>query len=169
MAKTRSDRSSVSANVDESREVQNGLAPWPNTVQLTGNEATDAEVTHIFNQIIVTRPASAWSGVDLIRASQLAILLQIGSKDLTNLLRTGSLIKGDRGPKLNPLLYAMEKLNGETNRLTRALGLNIQTNGQGDPRDQVAAHNQFSQKHGGALLNGTTNGGSVINIKELLK
>ena len=121
----------------------------------------------IFNQIVSTRPANSWSGVDLIRAAHLAGYIYLANHDLTMLMKSATLIKGRRGPKLNPLLYSLEKVNGELNRLTRALGLNFQS--MGDTRGQAALNGQFAIEHGAALANRKSTETPAINLMDLLK
>lgn len=149
MAKSKSDRSSVAVALEQAKQAQLAPPEWPCTQEHSGDEIKDAEIIHIFNQVISTRAPDAWTPVDVIRAATLAQLLFLTGRDVKMLISTGTLIKGARGLKPSPVLYSLEKLNAQANSLCRALGLTMQSNGLGDVRDQKALNNQFAAEHGG--------------------
>jgi len=152
--KKRSDRNSITAEVSQYRDSNMGLAEWPSTVPRPDGDVA-ADVDAIFNGIVATRPASAWSSFDVARAAQLAQIMYLIGRDTETLVRTGTLIRSERNkPIPNPVLYALEKTGHQASALARQLGLTIQTNKAGDPRDQMASNNQFEQKYGRALANG---------------
>ena len=156
MAKKRSDRNSVTIEVAQFQSAAAGLPAWPSTVERADDQP---EIDAIYNQIVSNRSMDAWTGVDLIRAAQLAQLMHLVSTDTNRLVRTGTMIRNQAGkPVPNPLLHGLEKLNSQVNHLCRSLGLTIQTNGNGDPRDQMAANGQFYRDHGRVLANGSASG-----------
>ncbi len=126
----------------------------------------DTEIDAIFQQIIATRPASEWNGIETQRAAQLAMLMHMVNNDTALLVRAGSLIKTNKGAKPNPLLYSLDKQNGQINHLCRSLGLTIHTNGKGDPRDQMGKNAQFERDHGRGMVG--QSGGAVISLAAIL-
>lgn len=156
--KKRSDRNSLTGELSQYRDSNHGLAEWPSTVPRPEGDIA-AEVDAIFNGIVATRPASAWSSFDVARAAQLAQMMYLIGRDTAALVRTGTLIRSERNkPIPNPILYALEKTGHQASALARQLGLTIQTNGNGDPRDQMAANGQFYRDHGRVLANGSASG-----------
>ena len=142
-------RNSAAAAVSESKALQRGLAQWPATVSRLEDEADRAEVDACFAIIVAQRPADQWTQLDLNRAANLARLMRLLDKDLQTIERVGTLIKGERGVKPNPALYATEKLASQVQQIARSLGLTWQAS---DPRTKNAANTQFALSHGNRLI-----------------
>lgn len=140
-SKPRERRNTVGQAAERMQIVARGFERWPESVDKLPSLDDQARVEGVFAQIIMQR--REWTAFDTVRASQLALLTFAYQRDLNMLLRTGTLIQGDRkGLKPNPLLYALSQTGSLIAQTAKALGVNVHA--QGDLRVERKADGAFA-------------------------
>lgn len=126
MAKSRSDKNSVSSSIQRAQSALDKTPSWPTNVPAARDADKQADIESIFTQIMITRPASDWTGTDIHRSATLSQLLHLVAQNTSILVDTGLMVRGDRGMKPSPLLHALDKANATVAALARQLGLTSQ-------------------------------------------
>lgn len=144
-------RSSITAAAERAQDLTRGLASWPSTVERLDDEARQTKIDAAFALIVSQRPASGWPPLDLHRAAQLAAWM-VEQDHLTNVLsRAGSMVKGDRGMKPSPVLYALKDISNLVQTASRSLGLTWQAV---DRRTERGHNAEFAASAGPQLIEG---------------